>query len=571
MTVRDYGFRVIPFVTNTATGIQTITIPSGLGSDKTPKAVEIYLSGATALDTRTATARMSIGISDGTNHRCLAGMCEDNVNASVGDTGFRMSTTALLEIVATAAQGLVATANFDSFDVGEVNIDWVSAPDAAYRCFAIIWYGTDLSAHVSSGFGSSTLDGTVTSTAVGFQSTLIKGYSAGQSDFATGNGGEMMLSLGACDADLNQASVTVVAEDRQSTTSVGVLGTAEGLGGGEGRLVAGLTSTGGTIGQGAGIEVTAISSNGWTLTTRDLGASLALMILSIRVPDVRTHVGGVPVDASATGSFDEAFPFLPRAAGFLSIRAAQQNVIGSGQGNISVGATDGTNQAVIGFNDRDNVSTTEADSVASNSLVVLVTNASDTDWAAEFDNFSNDPADRGAILTITDAAGADRFMIHWGIEDQLVLSPTGIAHTNAFGTAVLTLAVTPAGIAHTNAFGTAVVSAGSAQDLTPTGLAHTNAFGTAVLTLAITPAGIAHTNAFGTAVVAPGAVDVTPAGIAHTNAFGSATILQGIFILPAGIAHTNAFGTAAVAPGAVDIAPAGIAHTNAFGAATLTL
>jgi len=130
--------------------------------------------------------------------------------------------------------------------------------------------------------------------------------------------------------------------------------------------------------------------------------------------------------------------------------------------------------------------------------------------------------------------------------------------------------ISPTGIASTEAFGTAVITTG-AVDISPTGIASAEAFGTASLGLDVTPSGIASEEAFGTAVLTTGAVDLTPSGIASEEAFGTAVITQGFVLLPTGIPSTEAFGTAVVTTGAVTVSPTGIASAEAFGSHTIAV
>jgi len=173
----------------------------------------------------------------------------------------------------------------------------------------------------------------------------------------------------------------------------------------------------------------------------------------------------------------------------------------------------------------------------------------------------------------TDALTPDLSAIMFCLFNRQDITPTGIASTTAFGTAVVgrgAVNIAPTGIASTTALGTAVVTRG-AVTIAPTGIASTTTFGTAVISsgaVNIAPTGIASTTSFGTAVVGRGTVNIAPTGIDHTNAFGSALITTGAFnIAPTGITSTNAFGTPSLS---LNIAPTGIANTNAFGSATIT-
>ena len=142
----------------------------------------------------------------------------------------------------------------------------------------------------------------------------------------------------------------------------------------------------------------------------------------------------------------------------------------------------------------------------------------------------------------------------------------------AFSLAAGALDITPTGIASTEAFGTAVVTTG-AVDISPTGIASAEAFGshTVTLTQDVSPSGIASEEAFGTAVLTTGAVDISPSGIASEEAFGTADVSQATFLTPTGIVSEEAFGTAVITTGAVTVSPTGIVSAEAFGSHTIAV
>lgn len=153
-------------------------------------------------------------------------------------------------------------------------------------------------------------------------------------------------------------------------------------------------------------------------------------------------------------------------------------------------------------------------------------------------------------------------------------SPTTMVPWNAVVPTVASGAqnLSPTGIASTEAFGTAVITTG-AVNLSPTGIASEEAFGshTVTLTQDVSPSGIASEEAFGTAVLTTGAVNLSPTGIASEEAFGTADVSQATFLTPTGIPSTEAFGTAVITTGAVTLSPTGIASAEAFGSHTVTL
>lgn len=152
------------------------------------------------------------------------------------------------------------------------------------------------------------------------------------------------------------------------------------------------------------------------------------------------------------------------------------------------------------------------------------------------------------------------------------LDPSGIASTEAFGTAVITtgpVSITPTGIASAEVFGIPIITTGSVN-LSPTGIASTEAFGTPAITTGpvnLAPIGIPSAEAFGIPTITTGAVNVAPTGIASAEAFGTPVLTTGpVTISPTGITSAEAFGTPVVADEAVQvIAPAGIQSAEIFG------
>lgn len=203
----------------------------------------------------------------------------------------------------------------------------------------------------------------------------------------------------------------------------------------------------------------------------------------------------------------------------------------------------------------------------------------------------------GAVAATNDPSGVIGFQIRDSA--PVLLTPSGVVHTRAFGTAQLNFTLFESSVTHTRAFGTAVlpnrgrvawgafVVPPAADVISPTGVVHTRAIGTASLArgavtitepsvahsrdiplpkvnLTIHEAAVLHTRAIGTAVVQRGAVVVVTASVVHTRAFGTALIVS--VITTTSVQHTRAFGTAVIATGATqNLLPQPVVHTRAIG------
>ncbi len=161
---------------------------------------------------------------------------------------------------------------------------------------------------------------------------------------------------------------------------------------------------------------------------------------------------------------------------------------------------------------------------------------------------TNEPAGATIILRVREV-----------ISSMSYVDPSGIASTEAFGTATIETAINVTGIASAEAFGTATID----RAIDVGGIASAEAFGSPTIEIAIDASGIASAEAFGAPTVDV-AIDV--AGIASGEAFGSATLEVAIDV--AGISSLEAFGTPSLA---LTLDVGGIASAEAFGTATIEI
>jgi len=148
------------------TGTFDITIP-GFG---TPKAAVFFLSNGQSDGTVADDSKLSIGFTDGTNHRVISAQDEDGVTTTANDR--IAATDEVLQLLDTAGVILIE-ANFDSWITDGVRLN-VGAESTAVTRRLTVWFfgGGDLTAFV----GSKVLgneDVTATVTGVGFEADAL--------------------------------------------------------------------------------------------------------------------------------------------------------------------------------------------------------------------------------------------------------------------------------------------------------------------------------------------------------------------------------------------------------------
>lgn len=141
------------------------------------------------------------------------------------------------------------------------------------------------------------------------------------------------------------------------------------------------------------------------------------------------------------------------------------------------------------------------------------------------------------------------------------VAPSAIASTETFYNATIGTAgsLVPQPITSAESFGTAQVAPGGVA-VSPTGIASSEAFGTAELDRSFSVAAIASSEHFGTASLT---LYVTPTAIASAEHFGATTL--GVSVNATGIASAESFGSTTVTAGTSALAPTAIASGEQFG------
>jgi len=154
---------------------------------------------------------------------------------------------------------------------------------------------------------------------------------------------------------------------------------------------------------------------------------------------------------------------------------------------------------------------------------------------------------------------ADFFVVGYSELAPLVISPSGIASAEAFGSHKANLHLAASGIATLEAFGSPQAN----LHLAPSGIATAEAIGSPITTGPLIASGIASLEAFGTAKLI---LFLLPSGIASAEAIGSHTVLPTTIVYPDAITSLEAFGSPVVAGPIIAVA---IASEETFGSPQL--
>lgn len=401
--VSSIGCKSVDFVMPTGGSFPrdfTITLAGGPGL--TPKAVIIELSGATTLDTIQATARLSVGIWDGTTARCLAVVAEDGAIGSVNaNSGYRVDTGSVIQMPTNSGNGaLQVSATPVSFGVDSVTIN-VDVDAGAFRGVAKFFYGADLRANVVSLAGNASIGGTTATTAPGWKPGFVFGWSVGQAFAALGSGTGGMFSHGFAvrNPSVLQACSSVIWENAAVTT------TSSGCISRNNAIVELLTSSVGTKAESAWHELS-FDATGFTITTRNAAVSFEAMFLSLDLAQTPCWAGVPTLVASGAGAHSDTNPAMrPQAMFFSGAVVAAANTLGSTRGSLSVGMVTATESACTALLGQDNQTTSVAKSLISvTNFIDLPLTAATHDWIAAETALTR----TGFDYNVSDTAAADR-------------------------------------------------------------------------------------------------------------------------------------------------------------------
>ena len=363
--------RDVAFTLPNATGAFTITDTGGPGL--TPKAAIIFLSGGTVLGTETNTARFGMGMTDGTTTLALSWMAEHNVVDTAADTGRRRANDKILNLTGTASEALAVGATFTSFGVNAMTINMEHA--STLLGWVRFFYGANLSAKVAGISGNVLLDGAVNSPSLGFQADGVIAMS-GRTQWNTDAGlANAIVSYGFAGRlpSISQTCMGLVAEDRQSPTSVGTLPR-------NNRILSIIQSTAGVVTEVASIEVTAFNADDIEFTTRDGAEAMGIGFLAFSLGGEKCFAD-IPVlnsDTMGISQYTDA-GFQARSLMVVGQAAPTVGTISSTHGAMSYACfSPQTGQNAMKANDADNLGVSVATSAALTGQFVHV----ESHWAA---------------------------------------------------------------------------------------------------------------------------------------------------------------------------------------------
>jgi hypothetical protein len=371
------------FNLNNTTGNQDVTI-SGLGAAEDIKAVAFIVAGSVVVGVGANSCYMGLGFTDGTNHRCMAGM-SGNGYAQTED-GWRAASDEVILAVNNA--GFVnVEANFVSFIDDGVRIN-IGDEGATYEVLAIFWAGSDVSAEVGDFLLNSTVNNTrVVTASFEFDHLIAITCTQDRSFNDTAESERTTWNMGLCDntgAGFNQGCLSYIEiEDEVDGDPVGIH---------RNNRICDLynVSAGLPLRIGAG-EVTAATSSNFTVTTRDNGPSESVTVgyLIISYGGLVNHwVDGDQASPTSTGNYDITGPgWQPQFVlhGLSMLDTANQVEEDATAGAFAFGAFDEDSEICISGHIEDAAATTDTASMIQNKASYLFDDGFDTlqfsgDW-----------------------------------------------------------------------------------------------------------------------------------------------------------------------------------------------
>ena len=404
------GVRVVNF----AGGVtpQDITI-TDTPPNVIPNAAIFFAVNATGLSNSISqTSRISVGFADDSvTERCAMAFAEDGVAAASADAGYRIDNSTVVQISNPTNVNLLAEGNVTEFITNGCTISWSAS--ANIRGQAIFFYGDDVESAVRVVAGNATENSTASITGLPFAPDVAFVLSADKGFATDAQGTDAMLSFGfAARTSDTQSCSCVTWEHQQSPTSSGVLTRDDAC-------AVRLTSTAGTIAEGARLELTSWNSDGVEFTTRGASYTLRAAVLLLKMPNTSGWAGAPLFPASTPGAFSRTDPnFQPQALFFSGIRTAVTNSVGSGQGTLCVGSTDAYGTGAVGVQARDNQTTSDSGCDWSTTRcfsTITNPNTGTFDWYMSWTSFNAN----GWSGSVDSAAGGDRVLAYLAISHPL--------------------------------------------------------------------------------------------------------------------------------------------------------
>lgn len=396
-------------------GASTIADPNGPGV--APKAVVFIVSGHTNLTSLNVAAprgRISIGMTDFTTHRVVSCSYENNVAAASAGAWYRIDNATVVNLPVENGPSLEVEAAVTSVGVDSVELTWSAA--STFFGIALFIYGGDVQAVLEVLASNASNGGTATSTALGREPDMVIAASCGVAFSADGSGQDPCITYGMMARhSATQGCISVCAETDQNPTSSGSILR-------DNAILALLSSAAGVVTEGPRVSL-ATTSTGFQITTTGTG-SFEGMYLSLYLGGAKCWVGTPSVGASATGpEVISGVGFRAKCVLAAALRQTATNSLATGQNTMSIGFSDAVVTGTQGCWARDNVATSETNSIASQTwLIGLLANSLSFDWVASMTSIDATTF----TINVDDAAAADRVVLFAAIGEFKVTVP-GVA------------------------------------------------------------------------------------------------------------------------------------------------
>lgn len=332
---------------NTSTGNQTITLNDAI----TPTFAIVKMTGVTSGSNPAAPAILSLGMTDGTNVRCVGVAAENNVATS---NAGRVSRADNLIAENNFTTGRTSYASFVSFSEGSITINWDVAPASAYLIEVLAFAADD--AYV----GDKVIASSMTETGPNFESGIIF-WLAGNGAFPS-SGNDAVVAFGVTTAD--------------TTGMIGVgWDDAAADGANSGYMIDGKAVLSNATGGRVWDFTPAITATGWSTsdTAGTLTGSVAFGCIRLASNAVWADVIDTP---TSTGAAAGSAPGFPAGAGLaiISVLTASASAATDGTaGTFGIGLWAGDSQAAGGITNEDAADpTATASNADSDSFVKLL-------------------------------------------------------------------------------------------------------------------------------------------------------------------------------------------------------
>ena len=415
---------------STSTGTQDLTV-SGLGSSSDIKAAIMLMSGATANDTFTNHAKLSVGMTDGTRDRVVSVTAEHGVGSS--DLGYRTDDGACV-YMRDVAGSVEADAAFSSFITDGVRINWATAPGSGFLLPYQIYAGSDVQAYVGSLDTPGVEGGTAATTGPGFEPDQVFFVSVSQSTPADSSYNHLCMGWADNGASIVQGSQIYESEENKTNCqNHGAIS--------EQYIAADLKAF--TSGYWTQVSVSAFGASGFTIT-QDLGTAVwPVFYLALKYGSGIGHsVSFQSLDTADIVSSKTSFTGLghkPQSMFLLPTQfldTGDLDTIDTGDkaGVVTVGLADASSSYIAGITNEDGAANMVAKSWGSAGLIGLPQDdGATTDWYGTLDTLDSDGFTASWSLT---NSGKDTWMMVQSVEEEA----SGVTGTGAFTTPVSTMA-----------------------------------------------------------------------------------------------------------------------------------